>query len=111
LTSSIFTANKNFGRNLADAVSGELANTAATQSRTSMSTGAESDFVWAVRVGKIWKGTLDRTWSFRTQSKGATFSLEDEERKKEEVAQVLEAEGTGEAKKVWLGDGDEFLVF
>jgi hypothetical protein len=76
-----------------------------------MSTGAESDFVWAVRVSKIWKGTIDRTWSFRTQSKGATFSLEDEECKKDDVAQVLEAEGTGEAEKIWLGDGDEFLVF
>ena len=75
-----------------------------------MSTGAESDFVWAVRVSKIWKGALDRTWSFRTQSKGATFSLEGEERK-EEVAQKLESEGIGEAKKIWLGDGDEFLVF
>jgi len=104
-------ANKNLTRNLLDAASGGITATAASASGTSMSTGGESDFVWAVRVTKIWKDTLDRTWSFKTQSKGATFSLEDEERRKEEVAQALEAEGTGEAKKLWLGDGDEFLVF
>ena len=107
----LFPANASFGRNLVDAALGELTTTAASQSGTSMSTGAESDFVWAVRVTKIWKGTLDRTWSFRTQSKGATFSLEDEERKKEEVAQVVDAEEIGGAKKVWLGEGDQFLVF
>ena len=94
-----------------ETVSGNLATTAASQSGTSMSTSAESDFVWAVRVSKVWKRTLDRTWSFRTQAKGATFSLEDEERKKEDAAQVLEAEGTGDVEKVWLGDGDEFLVY
>ncbi|KAF2120731.1 hypothetical protein BDV96DRAFT_274295 [Lophiotrema nucula] len=84
------------GAGLVDAASADVTATASSASGTSMSTGAESDFVWAVRVSKIWKGTLDRTWSFKTQSKGATFSLEDEERRKEEVAQALEAEGTGE---------------
>ncbi|KAF2849634.1 hypothetical protein T440DRAFT_479816 [Plenodomus tracheiphilus IPT5] len=91
------------GAGITEVASADVTATASSAKGTSISTGAESDFVWAVRVCKIWKGTLDRTWSYKTQSKGATFSLEDEERKKEELIQALEAEGTGEAKKLWYG--------
>lgn len=78
----------------------------------SLSASAESDFVWAVRLSKIWKGTLDRTWSFQTQSEGSTYALdEDEEKKKEEVLQALEDEEKRETEKVWLGGGDGFIVF
>lgn len=77
----------------------------------SMSTGGESDFVWAVRLAKIWKRTIDKTWKFGTQSDGATFSAdEDEEVEKEDVLQALEDEGIGEDEKIWVGDGEGFIV-
>jgi hypothetical protein len=77
----------------------------------SLSAGAESDFVWAVRLSKIWKGTFDRTWSFRTQSEGSTFALdEDEDQKRENVSEALDAEGKSEAEKLWLGGGEGFIV-
>jgi hypothetical protein len=104
------TADNRFGRNFLDIASGELATAAATQTERSISTGVESDFVWAVRATKIWKGGLDRTWSMRTQSKGATLSLGDEDIREEEIAQELEAEGVGNAEKVWLSVQDGFLV-
>jgi hypothetical protein len=76
-----------------------------------MSAGVESDFVWAIRITKIWKGKTDRTWSFRTESKGATFSLEDENQREEEITQVLLAEGVGEKDKLWLGVDEGYVVY
>ncbi|KAH9243275.1 hypothetical protein K456DRAFT_1880681 [Colletotrichum gloeosporioides 23] len=45
----------------------------------SMSSSAHqtTDFVWAVRLAKISKGLIDRKWTHKTLSRGATFGLDD----------------------------------
>lgn len=47
----------------------------ANQNNTSLSTEKTTDFVWAVRVMKIWEDAAETGWSMRRKSKGATACL------------------------------------
>jgi hypothetical protein len=80
-----------FARNVADAVSGGVAANFASNNSTSMMAQKSSDFVWAVRLTKIWKDALGKDWEFRTISKGATFS-DEKGLWKDEVQQILAQE-------------------
>lgn len=53
---------------------GGLAAHFASNKSTSMLTQKSSEFVWAVRLVKIWKDATEKDWDFRTVSTGATFS-------------------------------------
>lgn len=57
-----------------------------------MSAQKSSDFVRAMRLAKIWKNNTEKDWDFRTVSKGATFSLDDEKQWKDEIQQILSQE-------------------
>ncbi|KAK9853516.1 hypothetical protein MYU51_006701 [Penicillium brevicompactum] len=61
----------------------------------SSTTKMTSDFVWAIRLAKISKGILDRTWSHVTYSSGATFGLDDDGSKEEahQIVNNLKVEG------------------
>ncbi|KAI0860595.1 hypothetical protein F4860DRAFT_478939 [Xylaria cubensis] len=48
-----------------------------SSSKESSSSGQVDDFIFAVRVAKITKGLLDKTWCWATMSEGATFSADD----------------------------------
>jgi hypothetical protein len=69
-----------------------LAANIADNKSLSMSAQKSSDFVWAVRLTKVWKGPTKKDWEFRTVSKGATFALDDEKPWKDEIQQVLSQE-------------------
>jgi hypothetical protein len=95
----------------ASSVANVSSNTAVVvEDSMSLSAGAESDFVWAVRLLKIWKKPMQRTWEFGTHIKGATFSLDGEEQQKRELAQELDAEGVGEAERLWLDKEGGFVI-
>ncbi|KAF7530969.1 hypothetical protein G7054_g9334 [Neopestalotiopsis clavispora] len=70
-----------------------------------------SDFVWAVRLAKISKGLLDRTWSHQTFTKGAIFGLDDEQDQGELIRQTMRKEGLGDDFYLNLeDDGTTFVV-
>ncbi|EHK27064.1 uncharacterized protein TRIVIDRAFT_119995, partial [Trichoderma virens Gv29-8] len=50
----------------------------ASKKGTSMLIKESSDYVWAVRLTKIWKAATEKDWDFRTVEKGSTFSMNDE---------------------------------
>ncbi|KAI3530065.1 hypothetical protein CSPX01_15074 [Colletotrichum filicis] len=77
--------------------------------KISMSAEQVSDFVWAVRLTKIHKGLLDRTWGYETYSKGATYSLESES-SLAEMKEILRKEMVTDERIIASGDGDEILV-
>lgn len=77
-----------------------------------MSAQKSSDFVWAVRLVKIWKATTEKDWDFRTVSKGATFSLDDEKQWKDEIQQTLLQElSEVEYQTLDLPDEEGVIVF
>jgi len=78
----------------------------------SASSSAEkmSDFIWAIRLAKISKGLINRQWSHEPLSKGATFSLDEQQL---DIGSVVVDEFSGETDGVQLyttGNG-EVLVF
>jgi hypothetical protein len=84
-----------------------------TKNETSISSTAKrvSDFVWAVRLAKISKGLLDRTWSHQTFTKGAIFGLDDEEDQGELIRKTMREEGLGDDFYLNLeDDGTAFVV-
>lgn len=64
----------------------------ANKNATSLVTKKQSDFVWAVKLTKIWKGAMDKEWEFRTESKGATFSLDNKMPWRDEIQSALSQE-------------------
>lgn len=59
---------------------------------TSATATHENDLIWAVRLCKVTKGLLDKIWTHKTFSKGATFGMEDGEDLLESVLNVLSEE-------------------
>lgn len=69
-----------------------------------------TNFVWAVRLTKIFKGVLDKKWSYRVLSKGATFGVKGDQRQKEDVQKVLSEEGLGDVEMIESEDGAGVFV-
>jgi hypothetical protein len=77
-----------------------------------MSAQKSSDFVWAVRLARIWKDAKEKDWEFRTVSKGATFSLDDKKQWKDEIQQALSQElSEVEYQTLDLPDEECVIVF
>ncbi|KAF2191739.1 hypothetical protein K469DRAFT_804532 [Zopfia rhizophila CBS 207.26] len=107
-----FEANTSTDVNVTDAASGGLAANFASNKSTSMLAQKSSDFVWAVRLVKIWKDATKKDWDFRTVSKGATFSLDDEKQWKDEIQQTLSQElSEVEYQTLDLPDEEGMIVF
>jgi hypothetical protein len=70
-----------------------------------------TDFVWAIRLAKISKGLIDRQWSHETLSSGATFGLDDEAEKGQQIVDALQGEGLEGVEKVNVKlDDDVFVI-
>lgn len=77
-----------------------------------MSAKKLSDFVWAVRLTRIWKDATAKDWDFRTVSKGATFSLDDKTDWRDEIKQTLSQElPEVEYQTLELPDEEGVIVF
>jgi hypothetical protein len=77
-----------------------------------MSAKLSSDFVWAVRLARIWKGAMEKDWDFRTVSRGATFSLDDKKDWKDDIQQTLSQELSGvEYQTFDLPNEEGMIVF
>lgn len=77
-----------------------------------MSSKTFSDFVWAVRLTKVWKGPASQDWDFQTISKGATFAVDDESSWKDEIQDTLSRELVGETYETLdLPDEECMIVF
>ena len=99
-------------RNVVDAVSGRLAGNFANNNSTSMSAKKSSDFVWAVRLTKVWKDAMKKDWDFKTVSKGATFSADDKKDWKDEIQQALSEELSGVGYETFdLPDEESMIIF
>ncbi|TDZ16269.1 hypothetical protein Cob_v010828 [Colletotrichum orbiculare MAFF 240422] len=68
-----------------------------------------SDFVWAVRLAKISKGILEKSWKYETFSKGATYGSA-EEPLRENLLRNLRVEGVPEICIVEADGDDEIFV-
>ncbi|KXH67323.1 hypothetical protein CSAL01_13264 [Colletotrichum salicis] len=80
-----------------------------SEDKISMSGDTVSDFVWAVRLAKIRKGLLDKTWDYETHSKGATYSLDSGDRLAE-MKEILHNEGIADERIIAPGDDSEIFV-
>jgi hypothetical protein len=69
-----------------------------------------TDFVWAVRLAKISKGLIDRQWSHETFSGGATFGLDSELGKSQQIIDALQGEGLEGFEEVNLKLDNEVFV-
>jgi hypothetical protein len=78
-----------------------------------MSAQKSSDFVWAVRLTKIRKGATEKDWSFRTVTKGATFSMDNEKLWRDEIQKTLlqELSEVGTFQTLDLPDEEGVIVF
>lgn len=85
----------------------------ANRNAASLSTQKQSDFVWAIRLTKIWKGAMDKEWEIRTVSQGATFSLENKRSWKDEIQSALSQElsNLGEFQTLELPDEEGMIVY
>lgn len=75
-----------------------------------MSAERADDFVWAIRLAKISRGLIDRSWSFHTLSSGATFDLGSASTRRTDVADCLVLEGLSGHEVVSDNEGEEFFV-
>jgi hypothetical protein len=69
-----------------------------------------SDFVWAVRLSKISKGLIDRRWAHETLFKGATFGMDDEVDKGQQIIDALQSEGLEWLEKVDIATEDDVFI-
>ncbi|KAJ8133553.1 hypothetical protein O1611_g69 [Lasiodiplodia mahajangana] len=78
----------------------------------SLSSQEVDDFVFAIRVAKVTKGFLDRSWSWATLSEGATFGAGDSSKQKiESIKSQLEAIGYRDNRIIGMEDhADEVFV-
>ncbi|KAJ2996984.1 hypothetical protein NUW58_g795 [Xylaria curta] len=84
-----------------------------SRSKTFSSSQRLDDFVFAIRVAKITKGLLDKTWSWATLSDGATFGAGDNSKETIELIKAnLEASAHVYEQVVGLGGtaGDIFIL-
>ncbi|KAH8721547.1 hypothetical protein GQ44DRAFT_829118 [Phaeosphaeriaceae sp. PMI808] len=98
--------------NVADAASAGLSTNISDNKSTSMSSQKSSDFVWAVRLTKVWKGPASKNWDFKTVSKGATFAMGDERPWRDEIQDTLSQELAGaKYESLDLPDEESVIVF
>lgn len=85
----------------------------ANSDATSSSAQKTSDFVWAVRLTKIWKGAMDNDWNFRTVSKGATFAMNDEKPWRDDIERALSQESfnIGAFQTLDLPDEEGMIIY
>jgi hypothetical protein len=72
-----------------------------------------SDFVWAVRLTRIWKSLPSQSWKKETFVKGATFNLGQKEEKLVNIHEALKVEGmelTQDAELYPESDDDIFVL-
>jgi hypothetical protein len=75
----------------------------------SLSAKKMSDFIWAIRLAKISKGLINRQWLHEPLSKGATFSLDEQQL---DIGSAAADEFSGETDGVQLyttGNGEVFV--
>jgi hypothetical protein len=98
--------------NVANAASGGLSANLLDNKSTSMSSQKSSDFVWAVRLTKVWKGHASKNWEFRTTSKGATFAMDDGASWRDDIQEILSKELAGSGyEHLELPDEESVIVF
>lgn len=68
------------------------------------------DFVWAIRLAKITRGLIDRSWSYRTLSTGATFDLNVAPKSKADIEHILAMEGLSGHEVITDNRGEEFFI-
>ncbi|UKZ66172.1 uncharacterized protein TrAtP1_007347 [Trichoderma atroviride] len=78
--------------NVANSASIDVPANFANQNNTSLSTEKTADFVWAVRLQKIWKGATEIDWKYRTVSKGAIAGIGYEKPWKDRLQSILSQE-------------------
>jgi hypothetical protein len=83
---------------------------ASNETEVSSTVQKTTDFVWAVRLSKISKGLIDRQWSHETFSSGATFGLDDEADKGQQIIDTLQGEGLEGLEKVNVQMKDDVFV-
>jgi len=83
---------------------------ASNETEVSSTAQKTTDFVWAVRLSKISKGLIDRQWSHETFSSGATFGLDDEADKGQQIIDTLQGEGLEGLEKVNVQMKDDVFV-
>jgi hypothetical protein len=70
-----------------------------------------TDFVWALRLTKISKGFIDRTWSHEPFSEGATFGLDGSDAEPgKHIIEALEGEGFLGLEKVETNPGEDVFI-
>ncbi|RAH79508.1 hypothetical protein BO86DRAFT_411496 [Aspergillus japonicus CBS 114.51] len=82
----------------------------ATETHLSNTAQQATDFVWAVRLAKISKGVVDRRWSHRTFSRGATFGVEQDKDVKRQLVDALKEEGVHGLNVQHVDEGDEVFI-
>lgn len=75
-----------------------------------MSAETSDDFVWAIRLAKISRGLIDRSWSFHTLSSGATFDLSVASKSKTDIEDLLALDGLSGHEVVPNSKAEEFFV-
>ncbi|UKZ83230.1 hypothetical protein TrVFT333_011036 [Trichoderma virens FT-333] len=92
--------------------SGAVAANFASKKGTSMLIKESSDYVWAVRLTKIWKAATEKDWDFRTVEKGSTFSMNGEKPWREEIQKALAQElpEMGDFQTLELPDEEGMIV-
>ncbi|KAL7936518.1 hypothetical protein V8C35DRAFT_295727 [Trichoderma chlorosporum] len=99
--------------NIANVASSSVAANFTANNSVSISAKKSSDFVWAVKLTKIWKSATKKEWDFKDESKGATFSLDSEGPWREEIREALleELSENGDFQTIELPDKEEMIVF
>ncbi|KAK1241134.1 hypothetical protein MKX08_001108 [Trichoderma sp. CBMAI-0020] len=109
----IFEVASSTKANMANAASATAAGYFSKKNNSYLSAQKASDFVWAVRLTKIWKGVMDKRWEFRVMSKGATFSLDNERAWRDEIQYALSQElsNHGAFQTMELSDEEGMIVY
>jgi hypothetical protein len=81
-----------------------------SEMRVSSAAQKTTDFVWALRLAKISMGLIDREWSHKTFSKGATFGLDDDAELGKQIIEALESEGLRGLERVDVKPDDDVFV-
>ncbi|KAJ3562790.1 hypothetical protein NPX13_g8433 [Xylaria arbuscula] len=81
-------------------------------SKGSSSSQEADDFIFAIRVAKVTKGVLDKSWSWGTLSEGATFGTRESPEESVELFKAqLEQSGQEYSQVIGLEDhADQFFV-
>jgi hypothetical protein len=69
-----------------------------------------SDFVWAVRLGRIFKRRFSPKWEITTETHGAQLTLEKQEQDSIEECLAVEQESSGLGASIVIKDTNEVFV-